>query len=316
MYYCITLPYAAHGGCSWGAKGYFGNTGFSSIPVAPDKYIISDEYADYLIEVAVHEFLHVIDDMYEISGDSSFYNPDEMEKWTNYTRPYDYYKWILRNWPTEKWFTLEYGFNVQVREGKYLVNISSTISLQENRTINIQGNITPPVPGLKIRLYISLDNETWLLLQETNISQGGNFEFNIKLLVFGIIRLKLTVPETEKVAYMEKELHPIYIKSQQEVRLTELIESLENQLKSAEIKIVELEDKYDRLAKDYEALKINYRELEKSYEEIKEKCVPIETRDIENIIERQRLIIFILSALVTILIIVITFLLIRVKIRK
>jgi len=250
VYYGIRWPYVAHGGCSWGAKGYFGKTGFISIPIAPDSYIISDEYADYLIEVAIHEFLHVIDNMYEISGDSTFYNPDEMEKWTNYTRPYDYYEWILRNWPSKKWFTLKYGLNTQMKGNKYLMNISSTISYQENGIINISGSVTLPLPNLKICLYISLDNETWLLFRETYVLEDGSFKFNVKLLVSGTIRLKLVVPETENVAGIEENLPSIYLKSQKEVQLTELVKSLKNQLRSAKARIAELEDELRKVKKE------------------------------------------------------------------
>ena len=113
VYYGIRWPYVAHGGISYGAKGFFGKTGFISIPIAPDREPISDNYADFLIEVAVHEFLHIVDDMYEILGDPSFYSPDEMSKRTNYTVYYDYYKWMLRTWPSKKWFLSFYGYNAK-----------------------------------------------------------------------------------------------------------------------------------------------------------------------------------------------------------
>jgi hypothetical protein len=255
VYYGIRWPYVAHGGCSWGAKGYFGETGFISIPIAPDGYIISDKYADFLIEVAVHEFLHVIDDMYEISGDSSFYNPDEMEKWTNYTRPYDYYKWILRNWPSEKWYTLKYGFNIQRKGNKYLINMLSTISYKENGMIDITGNVSLPLPNLKIYLYISVDNETWLLFRETYVLQDSSFKFNIKLSISGIIHFKLVLPETENVAGIEEKLSPIYLMSEKETQLVAELESLKNRLKLAEAKVAELEEE---LRKIHEHAKTQY----------------------------------------------------------
>ncbi|WP_219731648.1 hypothetical protein [Infirmifilum uzonense] len=151
VYYGIRWPFVAHGGVSYGAKGFFGESGFISIPIAPDEEPISDRYADFLIEVAVHEFLHILDDMYEITGDSSFYNPDEMTKWTSYTKPYDYYRWILQTWPVEKWFILQFGYNAKECDGKIYVDVT----LKSNNPlakINIDG------------FLFSTPNSTWLSL--------------------------------------------------------------------------------------------------------------------------------------------------------
>lgn len=199
-YYGIRWPYVAHGGISYGARGYFGETGFCSIPIAPDNEPISDTYTDFLIEVAVHEFLHVIDDMYESSGDSSFYNPDQMSVWTNYTKPYDYYKWMLNNWPTEKWLSLEYGLNAQLCDNKILVNTTISFPIVQRyesyNVINVSGKISPAIHNLKAQIMI-YQNITWELLNETSITSDGLYFFSIQV-PRGNLTLKVISPETEK----------------------------------------------------------------------------------------------------------------------
>lgn len=167
VYYGIRWPYVAHGGISYGAKGFFGETGFISIPIAPDEEPISDKYSDFLIEVAIHEFLHVIDNMYELMGDNSFYNPDEMSKWTSYTRPYDYYVWMLRNWPVKKWFNLKFGFNAKNCSGKIYVSVTFTGEIPATK-IKVDGSYLPSNGSIWVEIgnhELSADKEVMLYLK-------------------------------------------------------------------------------------------------------------------------------------------------------
>ncbi|MDZ7264248.1 MAG: hypothetical protein ONB16_06655 [candidate division KSB1 bacterium] len=57
-------------------------------------------------EIAIHEFLHLLQHRFESCREWSFYSPHQRALVTNFESDRDYFDWLLETWPTEKWFKL------------------------------------------------------------------------------------------------------------------------------------------------------------------------------------------------------------------
>lgn len=60
-------------------------------------------------ETIIHEFLHLLDHLFEESGEKQFYSPHHRSLYTTFEKNMDYYEWMLETWPTDKWFNLGRG---------------------------------------------------------------------------------------------------------------------------------------------------------------------------------------------------------------
>ncbi len=60
-------------------------------------------------KTAVHELLHLIDELYEENGEPQFHSPHHRVLYTTFEKDEDYYDWILETWPTDRWFNLKIG---------------------------------------------------------------------------------------------------------------------------------------------------------------------------------------------------------------
>lgn len=74
---------------------------FLAQPVTAGK--IEDE------QTAIHEFLHLLDNLYEGAEKLRFYSPHHRMLYTTFEKNEDYFDWILETWPTDKWFDLKIG---------------------------------------------------------------------------------------------------------------------------------------------------------------------------------------------------------------
>lgn len=59
--------------------------------------------------IAIHEFIHLLDLIFEQNGDKDFYSPHHKTLYTTFTSDTDYFEWMLETWPSEKWFHLNQG---------------------------------------------------------------------------------------------------------------------------------------------------------------------------------------------------------------
>lgn len=90
---------------SW--SGYSGYTfppasgfpSFSAQLVFHDKKINS--------ETTIHETLHILDHLFDLSGSVDFPSPHERKQITTFFTDSKYFKWIVETQPTEKWFMLK-----------------------------------------------------------------------------------------------------------------------------------------------------------------------------------------------------------------
>jgi len=86
---------------------------FLAQPVTTEK--IEDE------KTAIHEFLHLLDNMYQENGEHQFYSPHHRALYTTFDRDDDYFEWILETWPADKWFDLKIGQPVHRKDAAWLI---------------------------------------------------------------------------------------------------------------------------------------------------------------------------------------------------
>lgn len=60
-------------------------------------------------KTAIHEFIHLLDILYDISGERQFYSPHHRALYTTLDSNEDYFEWILETWQADKWFDLNIG---------------------------------------------------------------------------------------------------------------------------------------------------------------------------------------------------------------
>ena len=93
-------------------------------------------------KTAIHEFLHLLDDLYEEIGDHQFYSPHHRVLYTTFDKDEDYFDWILETWPTEKWFNLKIGQAIPRKNVSWMLE-PTKISNEPNRLILSQNYPNP-----------------------------------------------------------------------------------------------------------------------------------------------------------------------------
>lgn len=93
-------------------SGYSGYT-FNSYRLE-DKNIAllaQPQYQDQIEtgEVTIHEFIHLLDHLFQVSGESMFYSPHQRTVFTTFDTDQDYFDWILETLPSDRWFSLKQG---------------------------------------------------------------------------------------------------------------------------------------------------------------------------------------------------------------
>lgn len=103
-------------------------------PVPPNK--VGTE------EIAIHEFMHLLEHRFESRGDRTFYSPHQRALVTNFDKDSDYFDWLLETWPTERWFHLPAS---QIVIGpEWSIDDDSTIACFEpNRVMLFPGGSDP-----------------------------------------------------------------------------------------------------------------------------------------------------------------------------
>lgn len=69
-------------------------------------------------KTAIHEFLHLLDILFEESGEQEFYSPHHRALYTTFQKDEDYFDWILETWQTDNWFNLKKGRSINKDEYK------------------------------------------------------------------------------------------------------------------------------------------------------------------------------------------------------
>jgi len=70
---------------------------------------------------AIHEFLHLLDHLFEESGENQFYSPHHRTLYTTFNKDEDYYEWILETWQSNKWFNLKKGQFIHQKDVTWLL---------------------------------------------------------------------------------------------------------------------------------------------------------------------------------------------------
>ncbi|MGC8932230.1 MAG: hypothetical protein ACP5LQ_02960 [Candidatus Methanodesulfokora sp.] len=79
------------------------------------------------------------------------------------------------------------------------ISYNYSLGMDENRSIVlVQGRIFPADPDLRVRLLISLDNESWAVLRESR-AENGSFSFSIRTGMCGTFKLKVASTETRNL---------------------------------------------------------------------------------------------------------------------
>ncbi len=60
-------------------------------------------------KTAIHELLHLFDNIYEANGERRFYSPHHRMLYSTFDRNEEFYEWMLETWPTDRWFDLKIG---------------------------------------------------------------------------------------------------------------------------------------------------------------------------------------------------------------
>ncbi|UCE07572.1 MAG: T9SS type A sorting domain-containing protein [bacterium] len=81
---------------------------FLAQPVTPGR--VENE------KIVIHEFLHLLDYLFEENGEHQFYSPHHRTLYTTFSKDEDYYDWILETWPVSQWYKLKKGQLVHRKE--------------------------------------------------------------------------------------------------------------------------------------------------------------------------------------------------------
>jgi len=125
------------GYCGYSFKNYRlkdKSISFLGQPVAAGK--IGDE------TTAIHEFLHLLQNLFQESGEPRFYSPHFRTLYTTFETDADYFDWMLETWQTSKWFKLNRGQALQRDSLDSLFKTSRTFHAP--RTIILSPNYPNP----------------------------------------------------------------------------------------------------------------------------------------------------------------------------
>jgi len=124
-------------------------------------------------KIAIHEFLHLLDYLFEENGEPQFYSPHHRTLYTTFDKNEDYYDWILETWQTNKWFNLKKGQFIPRKDVAWQFE-STEISLSPKMLILSQNY---PNPFNKITTII------YKIPQHTTPSP----EIHVKLFIYDIL---------------------------------------------------------------------------------------------------------------------------------
>ncbi|MFZ5518004.1 MAG: FlgD immunoglobulin-like domain containing protein [Candidatus Zhuqueibacterota bacterium] len=88
--------------------------------------------------ITIHEFIHLLDHIFERRGAKEFYSPHHKSLFTTFTQEIDYFEWMLETWPSEKWLLLNTGRRNSGQQNQSAVQAYSlaghpeTIALMQN----------------------------------------------------------------------------------------------------------------------------------------------------------------------------------------
>ena len=101
--------------------------------------------------ITTHEFIHLLDYLFENSGEKYFFSPHHRTLYTTFTNDKDYFDWILETWPSEKWFLLNHGERL-VRNAE-APNFKIEGSVQQTESIALLQNYPNPFNQITTMTY-------------------------------------------------------------------------------------------------------------------------------------------------------------------
>ncbi len=102
-------------------------------------------------KTAIHEFIHLLDNLYDISGERQFYSPHHRALYTTFDSNNDYFEWILETWPTDRWINLKVGQLLHRKDAAWLLE-QTTIS-SEPKTLILSQNYPNPFNKMTTIIY-------------------------------------------------------------------------------------------------------------------------------------------------------------------
>ncbi|HEX9972071.1 MAG TPA: FlgD immunoglobulin-like domain containing protein [bacterium] len=168
-------------------SGYSGYT-FNSYKINDKNiaFLAQPQYQDQIEkgEVTIHEFIHLLDHLFQVSGESMFYSPHQRTVFSTFDNDQDYNIWILETLPSDRWFYLKQGQILHRSEitgfskaNKGFVGPNNFVLFQNlpnpfHQTTTIRYKI-PPIPASKqegakvtLCLYDVLGNHIKTLVNE------------------------------------------------------------------------------------------------------------------------------------------------------
>jgi len=102
-------------------------------------------------KTAIHEFLNLLDIIFEESEEQGFYSPHHRALYTTFQKDEDYFDWILETWQTHKWFNLKKGQLINKDEitGKLETTTKSLVS----KTMILSQNYPNPFNKITTIIY-------------------------------------------------------------------------------------------------------------------------------------------------------------------
>jgi len=108
--------------------------------------------------ITIHEFIHLLDHIFERNGAKEFYSPHHKSLFTTFTQEIDYFDWILETWPAEKWLLLSAGRRISGRREQSAIRLEAlseplaSIALLQNypNPFNLSTTFTIVIPALDV----------------------------------------------------------------------------------------------------------------------------------------------------------------------
>ena len=163
----------------------------------------------------------------------------------------------------------------------YEIEVAAIVEAGERR-VRVEGGVEPPHEGVPVQIYASFDGgKTWMLLGTATTGEGGKYEIEFELGVYGNVLFKAVVPETNETLTSEcirpamAELSPPEVEQlRRELEaLREEKEQLESEREQLESKVAELEGlagEVEQLRRELEALKTERDALAEELASLKE----------------------------------------------
>ncbi len=161
--------WSTYGGYTYANQTISDELYYLAQPTTPGKF--GDEF------ILIHEFIHLLDHLFEDSGAKEFYSPHHRTLYTTFTNESDYFAWLLETWPSEKWFMLQNGQRL-VRDDLATDSFSEKM-MEQSQSIALLQNYPNP--------FNQITTLTYKIPTSESFSSGAR----VKLIIYDLLGNKV-----------------------------------------------------------------------------------------------------------------------------